>query len=171
MKTDTTNLVATMSERHVPAHGWTCYHCGENFTTPGGARDHFGSNTDAEPGCCIKVRLGAERGLLMALREAESRLAKHMDDDSPVQQEMRAMQLHHADALMSANDAGYSSGLRAGRVKADADLHSAVAAAVAAEREACAALCVRQAERLSGPSDAKLIAYQLAVEISARTKQ
>ena len=125
----------SMSERLAPDHGWTCYHCGENFTSTGGARDHFGSTPDAEPGCCIKVRLGGERGLLMALREAESRLASYMEDDSLVQQEMRAMQSRHADALMSANEAGYSSGLRSGRVKADDDLYAAVSEAVAEERD------------------------------------
>ena len=155
--------------RLVTDHGWTCYHCGEKFTTPGGARDHFGATPDADPGCCIKVLLGGERGLLMALREAESSLAKYMDDDAPVQQEMRAMQSRHADALMSANEAGYSSGLRSGRVNADADIRDKVAAAVAEEREACAALCVEQAERLDGPSDAKGIAYQLAGTIRARS--
>lgn len=58
-----------------PAHGWTCFHCGETFTTFGSARDHFGATPNAEPGCLIKVRLGEERGLLMALRKAEAVLA------------------------------------------------------------------------------------------------
>ena len=25
-----------------PPHGWTCFHCGETFRTPGAARLHFG---------------------------------------------------------------------------------------------------------------------------------
>jgi hypothetical protein len=58
-----------------PAHGWTCFHCGETFTTFGSARDHFGATPNAEPGCLIKVRLGEERGLLMELRKAEAVLA------------------------------------------------------------------------------------------------
>ncbi len=53
-----------------PAHGWTCFHCGETFTTPGSARDHFGPTPDGVPGCIIKA--GDERGLLMALRKAEA---------------------------------------------------------------------------------------------------
>ena len=55
-----------------PQHGWTCYHCGETFTTPGSARDHFGESPAAVAGCIIKV--GEERGLLMALRKAEAEL-------------------------------------------------------------------------------------------------
>lgn len=53
-----------------PAHGWTCFHCGETFTTPGGAQDHFGETPASVPGCLIK--LGNERGLLMALRKVEA---------------------------------------------------------------------------------------------------
>lgn len=30
-----------------PAHGWTCFHCGETFKTPGTARLHFGETTAA----------------------------------------------------------------------------------------------------------------------------
>ena len=56
----------------MPAHGWTCFHCGETFTTPGSARDHFGCEPCADPACRIKV--GEERGLVMALRKAEKAL-------------------------------------------------------------------------------------------------
>jgi hypothetical protein len=59
-----------------PAHGWTCFHCGETFTTPGGARDHFGADPTCEPGCIMKVRLGGERGMLMELRRQEAEYEK-----------------------------------------------------------------------------------------------
>ena len=55
-----------------PKHGWTCFHCGETFTTIGGARDHFGAKPDREPGCLIQVKYGDERGLQMELRKSES---------------------------------------------------------------------------------------------------
>jgi hypothetical protein len=55
-----------------PEHGWTCFHCGETFTTVGGARDHFGADITAQPGCLIRVQLGNERGLLMELRKVEA---------------------------------------------------------------------------------------------------
>lgn len=41
--------------------------------------------------------------------------------------------------------------------------------ATLAEREACALTCVKQAERLDGPSDAQGVSYQLAGEIRARS--
>lgn len=52
-----------------PKHGWVCFHCGDVFRTPGAARDHFGFSPAATPACRIKV--GDERGIVMALREAE----------------------------------------------------------------------------------------------------
>lgn len=56
-----------------PKHGWTCFHCGETFTTFGAARDHFGATPEAQIGCLIKQILpGEERGLLMELRKAEA---------------------------------------------------------------------------------------------------
>jgi len=57
-----------------PEGGWTCFHCGETFTTVGSARDHFGGETYSEPGCAIRVQLGEERGLLMALRQAQDEI-------------------------------------------------------------------------------------------------
>lgn len=63
-----------------PEHGWTCFHCGETFKTLGPARDHFGGSIDAEPGCLIRVQAGEERGLQMALREAEDEIRRLRDD-------------------------------------------------------------------------------------------
>lgn len=57
-----------------PVYGWTCFHCGETFTTVGSARDHFGSDPDCEPACLIRVKYGNERGLEMELRKVEARL-------------------------------------------------------------------------------------------------
>jgi hypothetical protein len=34
-----------------PEHGWRCFHCGENFLTPKGARLHFGETPDKTPKC------------------------------------------------------------------------------------------------------------------------
>lgn len=55
-----------------PEDGWVCFHCGERFTTYGGARDHFGADPSKDPACRIKI--GEERGLVMALRKAEDEI-------------------------------------------------------------------------------------------------
>lgn len=91
---------------------WTCFHCGETFTTEGGARDHFGATIHAEPGCQLKVSLGAERGLLMALRKTEETLARFMEEDTDTQRAMHVMQSRHSEALRTAEEAGYERGLR-----------------------------------------------------------
>ena len=53
----------------VSGPGWVCFHCGERFTTPGAAEDHFGESPEKTAACRIKV--GAERGLVMALRHEQ----------------------------------------------------------------------------------------------------
>jgi len=102
-----------------PAHGWTCFHCGETFTTVGSARDHFGAAPDAQPGCVVRVSLGAERGLLMALRKAEEECRKAWDavqgESTEAHRAMYAMQSRHNDALEQAEISGYERGLIDGR--------------------------------------------------------
>jgi len=90
--------------------GWQCFHCGEVFTTVGGAEDHFGGAPLALAGCQIKV--GAERGLLMELRKAENLLAKYRSEDSEIVVAMRKQQGRHADAIRLAEELGYERGLR-----------------------------------------------------------
>ena len=55
-----------------PPDGWVCFHCGERFTSVGGAKDHFGARPTDMAACFIK--LGEERGLVMALRKAETEI-------------------------------------------------------------------------------------------------
>lgn len=95
-----------------PAHGWTCFHCGETFTTPGSAQDHFGATPKAQPGCVMKVLCGGERGLLSALRRTEDQLAKWVDEGTDIHKAIHAQQTRHSDALMAAEEAGYARGLR-----------------------------------------------------------
>lgn len=96
---------------------WTCFHCGETFTTVGAARDHFGASQGSEPGCILKVSVGAERGMLQQLRKAEEIIARYLNDDSDIHREMRAMQTRHADALRVAEELGYERGLRDARLE------------------------------------------------------
>lgn len=103
----------------MPPHGWTCFHCGETFKTPGGAADHFGAGPDAMPGCLIRVQLGDERGLQMALRKAEDELARYRAEDSDKDREMHAMQADHVVALQREEEAGYAKGLRDGQEMAE----------------------------------------------------
>jgi hypothetical protein len=104
------SLSPTTYER--PPHGWTCFHCGETFTTEGSARVHFGAEPSATPGCVLKVRLGAERGLLMALRDAEERIARYVGEDSDTMRELHRMQSRHTAQLLEAEEAGYARGMR-----------------------------------------------------------
>lgn len=75
-----------------PAHGWTCFHCGQTFHTPGRARDHFGADPLKLPACRIKY--GDEMRLVIALREAEDeRDAATARADAAEQENRRFWQL------------------------------------------------------------------------------
>lgn len=51
-----------------PAHGWTCFHCGETFTTWFKARDHFGNTPIATTACQYE---GID-AILRALRSSQA---------------------------------------------------------------------------------------------------
>jgi hypothetical protein len=72
----------TEATYNAPPHGWTCFHCGETFTTPGAARDHFGETPEETPGCVLKVEVGGERGLLLELRKTQQELTKLREEVS-----------------------------------------------------------------------------------------
>ena len=38
-----------------PAHGWTCFHCGETFTSLGAAAVHFGDTPSLPVGCSVDI--------------------------------------------------------------------------------------------------------------------
>lgn len=100
-----------------PAHGWTCFHCGETFTTPGSARDHFGFEPSVDPACVIKV--GEERGLAMELRRVEAKYMKLLeetcDEGGAVAREFYALGAKHEIEKRKAEEDGYRKGLRDGR--------------------------------------------------------
>lgn len=94
-----------------PAHGWTCFHCGETFLNPNLARVHFGAMPDATPGCMLRVQ-GKERGLLFQLREIEAEIARYREEDTDLHRRIAGMAADHGAALRREEEAGYARGLR-----------------------------------------------------------
>lgn len=104
-----------------PAHGWTCFHCGETF--PGDhfgwrrARDHFGYDVLDDAACRLKAE---EEGLLQKLRRAQVELRRYYAEDSDKDREFHAMRADHEAALRRAEELGYERGLRdAAKVQTD----------------------------------------------------
>ena len=65
--------MAADTETYVmPKDGWVCFHCGERFTTPGSAEDHFGARPEDMAAC--RIKLGGQRGLVMELRKTQAAL-------------------------------------------------------------------------------------------------
>lgn len=99
--------------------GWQCFHCGEIFTTVGGASDHFGADPTKEPGCLIKVKVGDERGLEMELRkvEGERDLLRFQiaNGTTEIENSVQEMLTNHRIALRKEEEKGYAKGLDDGR--------------------------------------------------------
>jgi len=94
-----------------PPQGWTCFFCGETFTTVGAARDHFGADELKTAGCQIKA--GEERGLLMALRRIEAELDRLRSEEHDHQQHYTLL-ARHGQELRREEEKGYERGLRDG---------------------------------------------------------
>lgn len=99
-----------------PPHGWTCFFCGDTFTTPGSARDHFGGELGSTAACRIKA--GEERGLLMELRKVEKELstlqARVLDEDTDKDREIASLKSDHYIALRREEEKGYARGVTDG---------------------------------------------------------
>lgn len=110
-----------------PEHGWTCFHCGETFTTPGSARDHFGFDPTSNPAC--RIKLGAERGLIMELRKLETEiedLRRLLHDDASEAYRLYAAQgARHRTQLVAAEELGYERGLASATTRVE-DLKLAI---------------------------------------------
>jgi hypothetical protein len=93
-------------ERDEAKASWRCFHCDEVFTTPAAARDHFGATECADPGCLVDrvaVEEGGKpergRGLLMALRKAEDRIAELTRELDSVENDARLWHESEADRV------------------------------------------------------------------------
>ena len=62
-----------------PADGWVCFHCGERFTKPGTAENHFGPTPNSVAACVLSVE---SRGFLMDLRKRERDLDESKKKDA-----------------------------------------------------------------------------------------
>lgn len=81
------SIEATAKHYPKPAHGWTCFHCGETFHSIGDAQHHFGTSPDDFPSCVMhawntkrcRLMLGA-KNIVAALRKALSRVRRLEDE-------------------------------------------------------------------------------------------
>ena len=117
-------------------HGYTCFHCGDTFTTFGAARDHFGFDPSWDPACRIKI--GEERGLVMELRKVQLKyielLERQLEEDTGMVREIYSLGTEHRRAVVDAEQRGYERGLADGsELKALAPLPEDIATAVAAD--------------------------------------
>lgn len=73
-------VVSAQPDTYVPpAHGWTCFHCGDTFMHERAARDHFGATPDREPACVMKLT-SEDRSLTRRIRWLESEIERLRSD-------------------------------------------------------------------------------------------
>lgn len=96
--------------------GWRCFHCDEVFTDRRAARDHFGFEQCSEPAC--RIKLGAERSLVTALRRAEKDAADAWaaihNETTDIAKAYHAQASRHHEQLRIVEEEGYERGLRDG---------------------------------------------------------
>lgn len=101
---------------------WRCFHCDELFTERADAALHFGCE-ESIPACRIKA--GAERGLVEALRQAERELADAWvaihSEGTEAARAYYAQATRHRRQLIAAEESGYEKGLADGRTASMAD--------------------------------------------------
>lgn len=85
-----------------PAHGWTCFHCGETFYHATAARLHFGAGVHDEPKCQISAH---------KVRAMEAELNRYREEDTDLHREIARLKSDHATALRREEEKGYARGL------------------------------------------------------------
>lgn len=98
---------------HLEPKSWRCFHCDEVFTDSKDAATHFGTAPEAQPVCAIKAD---------EIRHMEWCLEKYRNEDTDLHRQINCMQGEHAQALMRAEESGYSKGLQDGRALASGTL-------------------------------------------------
>lgn len=73
-----------------PAHGWTCFHCGDHFPCSDAgeraAREHFGPTPDWSP-LCIERKTISDDALLLMSRRARADAAKFLQERHEAEEE------------------------------------------------------------------------------------
>lgn len=106
------------------AGSWTCFHCDETFTDEASARDHFGADEGCDAAC--RIKFGAERSMLKALRRAEKDasdawMAIH-NETTDAARAYYAASARHQEQLRIAEELGYERGVEDGRAMQEAML-------------------------------------------------
>lgn len=98
---------------------WRCFHCGDLFTNPRHAAEHFGIDQFQTPGCVAVLRDG-ENHLLKRILELEYELLGYRHEDSDIIRWQMAKNAEHATELRCEGEKGYARGLADGRKLEDA---------------------------------------------------
>lgn len=91
---------------------WRCFFCDEVFTRYEDAAEHFGKDDACEadtPACKLAAHT---KHLIRYLRKLENELRRYMMEDSDVMRSIYTLEADHAQALIRAEEKGYSKGIQ-----------------------------------------------------------
>ena len=87
---------------------WRCFHCDQVFRSEQEAAIHFGKD---QAGTCACV-LPHEGHLVEHIRELEEQLGRYRAEDGDIMRSIRTLEADHRQALIRAEEEGYSRGVR-----------------------------------------------------------
>lgn len=90
------------------AHQWRCFFCGETFSRPEDAAEHFGAPHGDDAACRIKAHEGH---IVHALRKAQKELARYRAEDSDLMRSILTLEGNNAVAVRRAEEEGYARGV------------------------------------------------------------
>ena len=88
---------------------WRCFHCDEVFTSYRCAEAHFGDSELSAPACRLK---SYEGHLVTYIRRLEREPQRYRAEDSDVLRSIMSLEADHRQALIRAEEEGYSKGVR-----------------------------------------------------------
>lgn len=110
------------------AAGWRCFHCGEVFTDPKAAANHFGVDHIGDETLCQMAQV--DGGIAKVIADLAEELQRYRSEDNTSYREFYALGADHRAALIKEEQKGYDRGL------ADARAEAALAAAPQAQESA-----------------------------------
>ncbi len=87
---------------------WRCFHCDQVFRSEHQAGIHFGSDEAATCACVLPH----EQHLVEHIRDLEAQLDSYRADNVPILKSIMALEGDHRQALLRAEETGYSRGVR-----------------------------------------------------------
>lgn len=87
---------------------WRCFHCGQVFTRPKDAAEHFGVTLEDQSACVMRDH---ESHLIVYIRKLEAENRRYRDEDSDVMRAIYTLESDIPRRVREAEERGYAKGV------------------------------------------------------------